>query len=126
MSTPSNKETPKKTIMTRAIQPRELNQADVLAGGFLMTWMDEIAGITSQRYAGPPVTTVGMTDIKLREPIRKGDILEICGTVVKAGRTSVTVLVTATVDGKSEPSAEGLFTYVAVDEDGKPRAYCQS
>ena len=48
--------------MTRAIQPRELNQADVLAGGFLMTWMDEIAGITSQRYAGPPVTTVGMTD----------------------------------------------------------------
>ncbi len=109
------------SIMTRAIQPRELNQANVLAGGFLLTWMDEIAGTTSQRFAGPPVTTVGIRDISFRKPIMNGDLLTVRGTVEKAGTSSIHVYVTATVDGEDEPSADGHFTYVAIDEDGKPR-----
>ena len=109
------------TIMTRAIQPRELNQKDVLAGGILMTWMDEIAGITSQRFAGPHVTTVGINDVVFREPINNGDVITIRGEVEKSGRTSVTVRVTVTIDGKDAPSVEGLFTYVAVDDEGRPR-----
>lgn len=112
------------TKMSRAIMPGMTNQRGILFGGQLMAWMDEVSGITAKRFAECEVATVAVEQIKFLAPIPGGAFLDVCGEVVSVGTTSMKVAVEAWIDvsdGQVQKVAEGMFIYVALDEQGRPR-----
>lgn len=111
------------TIMSRAIMPSMTNGSNTLFGGELLSWMDEISGITAARYAKSKVATVAIENVRFKKPIHVGEFIDVEGTIHFVGKTSLHVLVKVHVDqedGNQEVVAEAVFIYVAIDKNGKP------
>lgn len=115
----------KTTKMSRAVMPSMTNQKNVLFGGELMKWMDEVSGITAKRFTQSDVSTVAVEQVKFYKPIPLGAFVDVVGTVAAVGNTSLRVQVTVMMDGEPEQeeilAAEAVFVYVALDDEGKPR-----
>lgn len=122
-------ETPEKTprgemaVRTLAM-PADTNPAGDIFGGWIMSLMDVAGGITARGWAHSRVVTVAVTDMKFLRPVKVGDVVCVYTDLDRVGRTSVTFRVETWVmrDGRGEQikvtSAD--FTYVALDEDGRP------
>lgn len=115
----------KTTKMSRAVMPSMTNQKNILFGGELMKWMDEVSGITAKRFAQSDVSTVAVEQVKFYKPIPLGAFVDVIGTVAAVGNTSLRVQIRVLMDGEPEQeeilAAEAVFVYVALDEDGRPR-----
>lgn len=113
------------TKMSRAVMPSMTNQKNVLFGGELMKWMDEVSGITAKRFTQSDVSTVAVEQVKFYKPIPLGAFVDVVGTVAAVGNTSLRVQVTVMMDGEPEQeeilAAEAVFVYVALNDEGKPR-----
>jgi acyl-CoA thioesterase YciA len=87
--------------------------------------MDIAAGIVASQRANGPVATVAIEGMKFITPIHIRDIISVYAMVERVGRTSmgVRIEVVATRDrGKADLKVtEGLFTFVALDEQYRPR-----
>lgn len=103
----------------------DINANGHIFGGWVLSQMDIAGGIISWREAQGPVATVAIDTMEFIAPILLNDVISIYGTVERRGRTSVAVRldVIATRDhGKIEvPVTSGLFTYVALDENHRPK-----
>lgn len=103
----------------------DLNGADRLFGGHLMTWMDEVAAVSARRYAEGPVTTACIENMRFLHPAHLNETIVVTGRVIYTGRTSMEVLVTAETeayDGQRTLIADAHFILVALDEKEHPRA----
>lgn len=103
----------------------DMNGADRLFGGQLMTWMDEVAAVSARRYAEGPVTTACIENMRFLCPAHMNETLVVTGRVVRTGRTSMEVLVTAETeayDAQRTLIADAHFILVALDENEHPRA----
>ncbi|SCP98151.1 acyl-CoA thioesterase [Anaerobium acetethylicum] len=112
------------TKMSRSIMPAMTNRNSTLFGGKLLSWMDEIAGITAARYANSKVATVAIETVLFMKPICGGDFIDVEGRILSVGKTSLRVMIEVSVDkgnGRRENAAEAVFVYVALDESGKPK-----
>ncbi len=103
--------------------PSMVNHYQTLFGGVAMQWMDRAAWLCSVRYARQEMVTVASDRIEFKKPVRQGDIVEMRATVLKVGRTSITVRVEMyrenPLSGQRELATEGEFVMVAVDRNGK-------
>ncbi len=102
-----------------------MNGADRLFGGHLITWMDEVAAVSARRYAEGPVTTACIENMRFLRPAHLNETLVVTGRVIFTGRTSMEVLVTAETeayDAKRTLIADAHFILVALDENEYPRA----
>ena len=105
--------------------PRDANPSGAIFGGWTLSQMD-LAGATlaAQRARGR-VATVGINAMTFLRPIEVGDEVSCYCTLDEAGHTSVAVRIevwTRNRDGSdAEKVTEGVFTYAALGEDGKPR-----
>jgi acyl-CoA thioesterase YciA len=113
------------TRMCEFVFPGHTNHLGTLYGGTLMAWMDTAAGVAGVRRAGTPaVVTAAVETLTFRVVIRQGELVELIATVESVGRTSMKVRVEAyredPVSHTRELCTEGMFTMVAVDEDGRP------
>lgn len=107
-------------ILTRA----NMNGADRLFGGDLLTWMDDTAAVSARRYANSAVTTACIERLRFLRPARQNETIVVSARVIWTGRTSMVVLVqaeTEDLDGTRHPVADGYFTLVALDADERPR-----
>lgn len=112
------------TTMSRAVMPGMANHRGILFGGELMAWMDEVAGIAARRFVGSEVITAAVEQMHFMQPVCIGDFVDVNGEVVSVGNTSLKVEVRVEADRNSEKkgrSAEAVFVYVSIDEEGKPR-----
>ena len=103
----------------------DMNGADRLFGGHLMTWMDEVAAVSARRYAEGPVTTACIENMRFLRPAHLNETLVVTGRVIFAGRTSMEVLVTAETeayDAQRTLIADAHFILVALDGEEHPRA----
>lgn len=103
----------------------DMNGADRLFGGHLMTWMDEVAAVSARRYAEGPVTTACIENMRFLRPAHLNETLVVTGRVIYTGRTSMEVLVTAETEaynGERTLIADAHFILVALDENEHPRA----
>ena len=68
--------------------------------------------------------TVAIEAMTFRKPVFVGDLVSVYGTQVRMGRTSITVRVEAWVQRRNEMGiilvTDGNFTYVAIDDQGRP------
>ena len=105
--------------------PRDTNAADAIFGGWTLSQMDLAGGTFAAQRAGGRVATVSIEAMRFLRPVSVGDEVSCYCSLTQTGGTSVTVQIeTWTRDRTgSEPEkvTEGLFTYVALDENGKPR-----
>ena len=92
-------------------------------GGWLLSQMDLAGGTVATRLAKGRVVTVAVTAMTFHCPV--GDEVSCYASIVKVGRTSITVKIESFArrgrTGEKIAVTEGLFTYVAVDSQSKPR-----
>ena len=113
-------------LALRAIaMPVFANAYGDIFGGWLLSQMDLAGSAVAIRRANGRVVTVGITAMNFHRPVFVGDEVRCYATIVKVGRTSITVKVEAFArrgrSGEKIQVTEGLFTYVAVDSESKPR-----
>ena len=105
--------------------PADINANGHIFGGWVLSQMDIAAGIVASRRANGPVATVAIEAMKFIAPIHLRDIISVYAHVERVGRTSmgVRIEVIATRDrGKSDIQVtEGVFTFVALDDQNRPR-----
>ena len=105
--------------------PTDINANGHIFGGWVLSQMDIAAGIVASRRAGGSVATVAIERMEFIAPIHLRDVISVFAEVERVGRTSVAIRieVVATRDrGASDIKVtEGLFTFVALDEQHRPR-----
>jgi acyl-CoA thioesterase YciA len=106
-------------------RPADINANGHIFGGWVLSQMDIAGGIVAGNVAQGPVATVAIDTMKFIAPILLRDIISVYAHLETRGRTSmgIRIEVVATRDsGRVEQKVtEGLFTFVALDEDHKPR-----
>lgn len=119
------------TIRTQAM-PGDANPSGDIFGGWVLSQMDIAGGIAAAERAQGRVATVGIEAMSFLQPVKIGDILCVYTNIKRVGRTSIAVEVEAWT--KKIRHAEisraqvthGVFTFVALDENGQPRAVDQT
>jgi acyl-CoA thioesterase YciA len=105
--------------------PSDINANGHIFGGWVLSQMDIAAGIVAAREAQGPVATVAIDAMNFLEPILLRDLISVYARVERIGRTSlgIRIEVVATRDrGVTHVKVtEGLFTFVALDENHRPR-----
>ena len=106
--------------------PSDINANGHIFGGWVLSQMDIAAGIIASRRANGSVATVAIDKMEFLAPIHLRDLISVYATVESVGRTSmkVKIEVIATRDrGTTDVKVtEGVFTFVALDEQHRPRA----
>jgi len=105
--------------------PKDTNAYGDIFGGWLMSIMDSAGGLVGSRYAKCRGVTVAMDGMVFHQPVKVGDEVSVYGEIEKIGCTSITVAVEAwRRPHRSEEACkvtEAKFTFVAIDEEGRPR-----
>ena len=118
MSTP-------KVITTEHVLPGNTNMHGTMFGGDVLALMDKTAAIAAIRFCRQPVVTASTERIDFRTPIRLGDIIEAHAWVIHTGRTSLIVRIDIYAErpfsDEREHCTSGYYTFVAIDEQGKPQ-----
>jgi len=106
--------------------PGDINANGHIFGGWVLSQMDIAGGITASARAKGPVATVAIERMEFIAPINLRDLISVYAQIERVGRTSmgVRIEVVATRDrGETEVKVtEGLFTFVALDSNHRPRA----
>ena len=105
--------------------PSDINANGHIFGGWVLSQMDIAGGITASRRSQGPVATVAIERMEFIAPIHLRDVISVYAEVERVGRTSmgVRIEVVASRDrGATQVNVtEGLFTFVALDENNRPR-----
>jgi acyl-CoA thioesterase YciA len=106
--------------------PADTNPHGDIFGGWLMSLMDVGAGTVAMRVCNGRAVTVAVDGMQFLAPVAVGDEVSVFGTLLATGRTSITIAVEAwrrLRDGDvSEKVTAAKFTFVAIDDHGRPRA----
>jgi acyl-CoA thioesterase YciA len=106
--------------------PADANAYGDIFGGWLMSVMDNGAGLTAARRSRGRAVTVAMDGMQFHQPVKVGDEVSVYTEIEKVGRTSLTIAVEAWRRHRSEEQSvkvtEAKFTFVAIDDAGRPRA----
>ena len=110
----------------RAIaMPADTNPHGDIFGGWLLSQMDLAGSTSTTRRSKGRTVTVAITGMSFHRPVFVGDEVSCYVELLKVGQTSLTVSIQSWVrrgvGSEAIPVTEGVFTYVAVDAEGKPR-----
>mgnify|MGYP000707238809 FL=1 len=113
------------TLRTLAM-PADTNPSGDIFGGWVMSQMDIAAGICAGQRADARVVTAAVDSISFLRPVRVGDVVGVYAEVTRIGTTSLDIHIEAWVRrnriGVREKVTEATFKFVALDEQGKPKA----
>src|SRR5699024_2428185 len=112
------------TTIFKAVFPNTTNHYDTLFGGTALQLIDEVAFIAATRFSRKRVVTVSTDKIDFNLPIPAGTIIQLTGKVIYVGNTSLKVKVEIYIEemyseGRTK-AIEGVFAFVALDENRKP------
>lgn len=112
------------TLRTVAM-PADVNVNGDVFGGWVLSQMDIAAGIVSRETAQGRIATVAVDAMKFIRPVKVGDVLCVYTQINRIGTTSIAVGLEAWANrgviGKREKVTEAVFTFVAIDDEGRPR-----
>jgi acyl-CoA hydrolase len=121
-----HKKTPSDSIveMTELVLPNDTNLLGNLLGGKLMHWMDIACGMSASRFSNQVTVTAAVDNLIFHHPIRLGELVNLKAFITWSGRTSMEIMVKVfaenTLTGQIRLANEAFFTFVAVDQGGKP------
>ena len=119
-------EEPKGELALRTLaMPADANVSGDIFGGWVLSQMDIAGGIVAGARGNGRVATVAIEAMKFIRPVHVGDVMCVYSTVETVGRTSMGIRLEAWAlrnrVGDREKVTEALFTFVAIDENGRPR-----
>ena len=122
-----NSTEPKGELASRTLaMPADCNPRGDIFGGWIMALMDSAGKMSATPHAGGRVVTVSVSNITFLQPVHVGDTVCCYTEVKRLGRTSITLDVEVWVlrqgQGERVKVTEGIFTYVAIGTDRRPRA----
>ena len=106
--------------------PADANMHGDVFGGWIMAQVDLAGSLAAVRRASGRVATVAVHSFVFKQPVFVGDLLSFYGTVEKVGNTSITVCVEVYAERMTAMHdvikvTEAVLTYVATDDQRKPR-----
>ena len=105
--------------------PSDINANGHIFGGWVLSQMDIAAGIVASRRADGAVATVAIERMEFLAPIHLRDLISVYAEVERVGRTSMAIRIEVIASrdrGATEVKVtEGLFTFVAIDDQARPR-----
>ena len=105
--------------------PADTNPYGGVFGGWLMSQMALAAGSLASRHSGGKAVVVAADDLTFTGAMTVGDELSVYVTLKRQGRTSMTLSACALARERDGPQefevATGDFTFVALDENDRPR-----
>jgi len=103
--------------------PADTNANGDIFGGWLLGQMDLGGGIFASKITRSRIVTVAIDAMNFRKAVFVGDVVSVHATLVRIGKTSVTVRLEAWVLRRNESRSilvtDGNFTYVSIDEQGR-------
>jgi acyl-CoA thioesterase YciA len=112
------------TVRTIAM-PADTNANGDIFGGWVMSQMDQAGGIAGVERAQGRVVTVKVDTMTFIRPMKVGDVLCVYTQVESVGRTSMKIHIEAWArrfrTHTREKVTDATFTFVAIDDEGRPR-----
>lgn len=114
-------------VLRAVPQPADINTNGHIFGGWVLAQMDIAGGVVAHSRARGPVATVAIEAMEFVRPILLGDVVSLYGVIERVGRTSIAVrLEVVAARGYGDQAEQvlvtsGLFTYVALDADHRPK-----
>jgi len=106
-------------------QPADINSNGHIFGGWVLSQMDIAGGIVAGRISDGACATVAIETMQFIAPILVRDLISIYAHVERRGRTSVAIrldVIASRDRGREEVKVtSGVFTFVALDEQFRPR-----
>ncbi|NRB59509.1 MAG: acyl-CoA thioesterase [Winogradskyella sp.] len=113
-----------KTVMTDLVLPSETNPINNLFGGELLARMDRAASIAARRHSRRIVVTASVNHVAFNRAIPLGSVVTIEAKVSRAFSSSMEVYLDVWIEdresGECIKANEAIYTFVAVDETGRP------
>ncbi len=110
--------------MNEIVLPNDTNSLGNLKGGRLLHWMDICAAISAQRHTGRICVTAAVDNVEFHSAIRNGEIVTLESQVNRTFSTSMEIEINVwaenTLDRSKRKSNRAFYTFVALDDDGKP------
>ena len=106
--------------------PADANAGGSVFGGWTLSQRDLACGYFAAERAGGRVATVAIEEMRFLRPVAVGDEVSCYCTLQNTGETSVVVKVETWARSRGRGTApekvtEGVFTFVAIDDEGRPR-----
>ena len=106
--------------------PRDSNASGHIFGGWTLSQMDLAGGTFAAERAEGRVATVAIEAMRFLRPVAVGDEVSCYCSLAEAGETSLKVKIETWARSRGRGKApekvtEGVFTFVAMGEDGRPR-----
>ncbi len=108
--------------------PRDTNPAGDIFGGWIMAQLDIAGAVLAREIAHGRVVTVAVDAMSFLKPVSVGDVVCCYGRCIRVGNTSLKIKLEMWVKkiyesevGQRNKVTEACFTYVAVDDNGRPR-----
>jgi len=110
--------------MLHLVLPQDTNPLGNVLGGYVMHLMDQAAATAGVRHARRPVVTASVDKLDFHAPIRMGQFIILQASVNAAFHSSMEIGVRVQGEhpftGVRTHTSSGYFTFVALDEAGKP------
>lgn len=106
--------------------PRDTNANGDIFGGWLVSQMDLAAGIATKQVTKGRSATVAIKNVQFLAPVSVGSVVSCYAEVLEIGRSSMHINIEVWISNSlnqvaQRKVAEGLFIFVAIDENGRTR-----
>jgi acyl-CoA hydrolase len=112
------------SITTKVVLPNDTNTIGNLFGGELLAWMDLIASVSAHRHCRRVVVTASVNHVSFQKPIQQASIVTLEAKVSRSFYSSMEIIIDVSVEdqvtGKKIKCNDAIYTFVAVDQHGKP------
>ncbi len=112
------------TVTTDMVLPGETNPLNNLFGGELLARMDRAAGIAARRHSRRVCVTASVNNVAFNNAIPLGSVVTLEAKVSRTFRTSMEIFIDVWIEDRESgirtKANEAIYTFVAVDERGKP------
>jgi acyl-CoA thioesterase YciA len=117
---------PRGELASRVLaMPTDTNPKGDIFGGWIMSLMDMAGKMSATSVANGRVVTVAVDRIVFRQPVQVGDVVCCYTEIVRTGNSSITLSIEVWAMRQGQGSrlkvTDATFTFVAVDDDGRPR-----
>lgn len=112
------------TILTDIVLPGETNPLNNLFGGDILARMDRASSIAARRHCNEIVVTASVNHVAFNKSISVGSVYSIEAKVSRSFSSSMEIIADVWVENRKTSerikAIEGIYTFVAVDANGKP------
>ena len=112
------------TILTDLVLPSETNPLNNLFGGELLARMDRASSIAARRHSRRIVVTASVNHVAFNRAVPIGSVVTVEAKISRSFKSSMEIYIDVWIEdresGQRNKANEGIYTFVAVDDTGKP------